>query len=341
MERKTEAMLLSIIIPVYKSEATLVQCVDSVLKEAPLDSEIILVDDGSPDTCPKMCDEYAVKDLRVRVIHQQNSGASVARNTGLNEATGDFVFFLDSDDYLTEGYFNKLLSHNADLVLGNFIAFYSDGNPDFSLDVSCTQTQYDLHEFLNHFHVFFPTLFNFPWGKIYKREIILNNNIHFDSDIAINEDLLFNLVYYSNCKNIAFEKDAIVMYRQASTSLSKRYYPQLFDWYIKGYTQIREILVAEKAYTAENERYFYKRLFGNVMECITGSMLANTNERKECLKIICNNQMVQSALDYNDSFAFKMIVISAKSKNIPFLVFSTKMYLLLLKLKKTIRGFLK
>ena len=341
MERKTEAMLLSIIIPVYKSEATLAQCVDSVLKEAPADSEVILVDDGSPDNCPQMCDKYATKDSRIRVIHKENAGASVARNTGLNEATGEYVFFLDSDDYLTEGYFDKLLYYKADLVLGNFIAFYNDGTPDFSLDVSSAYKEYDLSRFLSDFHIFFPTLFNFPWGKIYKREIILKNNISFDSKIAINEDLLFNLAYYSHCKKIVFEKEAVVMYRQLATSLSRRYYQQLFDWYIKGYTQIREMLISKDAYTDENEEYFYRRLFGNVIECVTGSMLADVNERNESLKVICNNDMVQSALKYENSRNYKLIVLSLKRKNVSLLVFSTKLYLLLLKVKKAIRGILK
>lgn len=334
-------MLLSIIIPVYKSENTLSQCLDSVLLEAPVDSEIILVDDGSPDNCPQICEEFAAKDSRVRVIHKQNEGASTARNIGLKEATGDNVFFLDSDDYLTEGYFNKLLSHSADLVLGNFIAFYNNGSPDFAIDVSNTQEEYTLQQFLNHFHLFFPTIFNFPWGRIYKREIIINNNIYFDSDVAINEDLLFNLSYYSHCKTIAFEKDAIVMYRQTATSLSKRYYPELFDWYIKGYTRILDMLIENDVYCNVNETHFYKCFLGNILECVVGAMQADNDERKQTLKDICNNVMVQSALSYNNSWKIKMIIVSLKTKNIPLLIFNTKIYLSLLKIKGKIKGFLK
>lgn len=334
-------MLLSIIIPVYKSEKTIVECLNSVIKEAPAESEIILVDDGSPDNCPEICDEYAVKDSRIRVIHQRNSGASVARNTGLKAAKGDLVFFLDSDDYLTQGYFKKLLSHSADLVLGNFVAFYNDGSPDYCLDVSSTQIQYGLTDFLKDFHIFFPTIFNFPWGKIYKRDIILNNDISFDSDIAINEDLLFNLTYYSHCQTIAFEKDALVMYRQMAGSLSKRYFPQLFDWYIKGYTQIQNLLISEKAYTDVNEKYFYERLFGNVTECVFGLMKADASERTLRLKEICDNDLVQASSGRVASSKFKLIALSIKKKNISFLIFSTKTYLFLLQIKQKIREFLK
>ncbi len=333
--------MLSIIIPVYKVEATLRECLDSVLKEAPTDSEIILVDDGSPDNSPQMCDEYALKDSRVRVIHQKNSGASTARNTGLKQATGEYVFFLDSDDYLTNGYFDKLLFHNADLIISNFIAFYSDSTPDFFIDISSSESQYTLPEFLNHFSIFFPTMFNFPWGKIYKRDIILNNNISFDTKVAINEDLLFNLDYYSHCKTIAFEKDAVVMYRQTAGSLSKRYYPELFDWYFKGYTQINKILIENKVYTDDNKTHFYKHFFGNVIECVTGLMKAKSSERKEKLSVICNNDMVQESLSFANSWKLKMIVYSLKRKNISLLIFSTKLYLFLFKFKQRIRELLK
>lgn len=333
--------MLSIIIPVYKSENTLHQCMESVLREAPLDSEIILVDDGSPDRCPEMCDGYARLDERVKVIHQKNSGASVARNTGLEQAIGDFVFFLDSDDYLTVGYFDKLLSHNADLVLGNFTAFYSDGTPDYYLDVSTTKEKYELFEFLQDFHIYFPTIFNFPWGRIYKREILMENNILFDPDIAINEDLLFNISYYSHCKTIHFVKDATVMYRQVSGSLSRRYYPQLFGWYIEGYNQIFYMLLEANAFTFVNEKHFYTQFFGNVVECILGSLKAECCERQQILKDICNTKMVENSLNYIKNKKMLGICFGLKKKNVLLLVFAAKIYVFLLNAKKFLRGILK
>ena len=93
-------MFFSVIIPVYKVEQYLSKCVDSVLAQTFSDYEIILVDDGSPDKCPKICDDYAQKDNHIRVIHKQNGGLSDARNAGINSATGKYVLFLDSDDYL-------------------------------------------------------------------------------------------------------------------------------------------------------------------------------------------------------------------------------------------------
>ena len=93
---------ISIIVPVYNTEKYLHRCIDSILAQTFTDFELILVDDGSPDNCPQICDEYAEKDCRVKVIHQENGGLSAARNAGIDIATGTFIFFCDSDDYIKE-----------------------------------------------------------------------------------------------------------------------------------------------------------------------------------------------------------------------------------------------
>ena len=102
-------MKLSVIIPVYRVEATLDRCVESVVGQDVADLEVILVDDGSPDNCPQMCDKWAGSDTRIRVIHKENGGLSDARNTGLAMATGDYVTFVDSDDYLSPDCYGKLM----------------------------------------------------------------------------------------------------------------------------------------------------------------------------------------------------------------------------------------
>lgn len=101
--------LLSVIIPVYKVEPYLRECVDSVLAQSYSHLEVILVDDGSPDGCPAMCDEYALRDSRVRVIHQTNQGLSAARNAGIDAAHGDYIAFVDSDDYISTTYFEAAM----------------------------------------------------------------------------------------------------------------------------------------------------------------------------------------------------------------------------------------
>ena len=96
------AVLLSIVVPVYDVEQYLPRCIDSILKQSFTDFELILVNDGSTDNCPIICDEYADKDDRIKVIHKENGGLSDARNTGINKASGKYISFIDSDDFIVE-----------------------------------------------------------------------------------------------------------------------------------------------------------------------------------------------------------------------------------------------
>lgn len=121
---------ISVIVPVYNVEKYLNKCVKSVLAQSYPDFELILVDDGSADNCPAMCDEFAEEDSRVRVIHKENGGLSSARNAGVEQAGGDFVFYLDSDDYIEETALEELLfaqkETGADIVVGNYYYTYDD-----------------------------------------------------------------------------------------------------------------------------------------------------------------------------------------------------------------------
>ncbi|KGN29035.1 hypothetical protein N798_15595 [Knoellia flava TL1] len=130
------APVVSVIIPVFQAEAYLDECVRSVVEQSHHALDIILVDDGSTDGSPRLCDAWALRDARVRVIHQPNEGLSVARNSGLRLATGDFVTFVDADDLVAPDYVAELMevarSTGADLVLANLVAFDDDQRPHFS-----------------------------------------------------------------------------------------------------------------------------------------------------------------------------------------------------------------
>ena len=122
---------ISVIVPVYKVEGTLKRCVDSILGQTFADFELILVDDGSPDLCGKMCDDFAVKDERIKVIHKENGGLSSARNAGLDIAQGEYVCFIDSDDYVADTYLQMQYSaakrELADIVISGYEIIAPDG----------------------------------------------------------------------------------------------------------------------------------------------------------------------------------------------------------------------
>ena len=206
--------LISVIIPVYNVETYLRECVDSVLNQTYQNFEIILVDDGSTDSSGKICDEYVEKDERITVIHQKNGGLSVARNTGLSEVNGDYVYFLDSDDYITRGAFETLLviaeKDNSDIVFFDAVSFAD--TDDFTVKQNyirkskyTADTGYNVFESMtqnNEYHSAVPLL-------LIKRNFLLESKIRFIPEI-LHEDMIFT--YQLFCKASAISQCTEALY---------------------------------------------------------------------------------------------------------------------------------
>lgn len=164
---------VSVIVPVYNVEPYLRQCVDSVLAQTYGDLEVILVNDGSPDGCGKICDDYAARDGRVKVIHQTNRGLSGARNSGIGAAAGDYLFFIDSDDWIEphtiEALHRDLTENGAGMAVGGIISVYGDGNrvPAFTWDGMLCMGAGEAVGQLCRRDIFSVS----AWGKLYKREL--------------------------------------------------------------------------------------------------------------------------------------------------------------------------
>lgn len=159
-------MKLSVIIPVYRVEATLNRCVESVVEQTFHDIEVILVDDGSPDNCPQLCDEWSRRDSRISVIHKQNGGLSDARNAGLDAAKGDYVTFVDSDDYLFKETYKRVMAEigDADIVEFPLVRFFGSTRENY---VSIPKSVYgDMREY---WLGAFAYEHCYAWNKIYKR----------------------------------------------------------------------------------------------------------------------------------------------------------------------------
>ena len=167
-----KAPLLSIIVPVYKVENYLPKCIDSILAQTFTDFELILVEDGSPDDCPALCDAAAEKDARVRVIHQKNGGLSAARNAGLDAARGAWIGFVDSDDYIApemyEVLYQAVQSTGADLALCDYAEVDEAGAPCQSMHVSLSEGELTGQELLKRASGLMVQL---AWNKLYRRAI--------------------------------------------------------------------------------------------------------------------------------------------------------------------------
>lgn len=184
--------IFSVIVPVYKTEKYLDKCVTSILTQSFENLELILVDDGSPDDCPQLCDKYALRDRRVKVIHKENGGVSSARNVGIDAARGEFIWFVDSDDYIEQFALEKLYEaqskEHADMYIFNV------KNPD-ELFVGT------IDDFLRKYYFNYIVGFE-PWNKLYRTSVIKNNRLYFDIQETIGEDLLFNLSYYKSVYSV-------------------------------------------------------------------------------------------------------------------------------------------
>lgn len=195
---------VSIIVPVYKVEKYLSRCVDSLLKQTYRNIEIILVDDGSPDRSPALCDEYARRDGRVKVIHQKNQGVSAARNAGIRAAIGAWIQFVDSDDWLEPDYTEKLYEgtaeHEVDLVIAEVKGVNEKG--ETGRRVPERTEVIDCKTFVERFWMFLEGgLLSSPCDKLFRRERMIHL---FDPEMSCGEDLHFNMNFMQNARKISF-----------------------------------------------------------------------------------------------------------------------------------------
>ena len=211
--------LISVIIPIYKVEDYLCECIDSVLEQTYQNLEVILVDDGSPDNCGVICDDYATKDPRIKVVHKENGGLSDARNAGLGVSTGDYIWFVDSDDWISQDAFPIIFSEieNEDFeMLGFSYQDYNDENETFGLTSASNMISMSNGlEYIEHNGYFEPT----AWAYIYKRSFLQQHGLKFKVGM-IHEDDHFNLRAFSVVRKIKKINKVLYYYRRREGTLS-------------------------------------------------------------------------------------------------------------------------
>ncbi len=213
--------LISVIIPIYKVEAYLERCVRSVLSQSYENLEIILVDDGSPDQCGKMCDEFAAMDSRIRVFHKENGGLSDARNYGIERAAGKYIAFIDSDDYIAPNYMEYLheliVENDADISSCCMVKTEGDTaeyGPDETMPAVQVLTGLEAcHELFGDLYMVLVT----AWGKLYKAEIV--KKYPFPKGRK-HEDEATTCKYYFESKKVAVGNQCLYAYYQNPTSIT-------------------------------------------------------------------------------------------------------------------------
>lgn len=323
---------VSIIVPVYKSEQSIRRCVDSILSQSFSDFEVILVDDGSPDDCGKICDSYTEIDSRVKVIHKENGGVSSARNAGIQLSSGEYLCFIDSDDDIKREFISALINlYNNDVDLA--VCGYNWVENDCVIrETRFSENEYDLLHREDVFELNEKVMMSAPWCKLYKARVIKENNICFDNELSLGEDLVFNFSYLNFINNIAVINKQLYNYRiDNENSLLRKYRKDLLDNTIKMNSYIYDII---KTWNLDEDKLkmFYNSVYWGFDNVLVNTFSKNnTDSFKD--KIKCNRKILKSR-------EFKMSV-KAYSGHINFvnkLVYSLHCYSLRLIYEKAIKA---
>lgn len=234
--------LVSVIIPVYNVEKYLCRCLDSVIKQTYKNLEIVLIDDGSTDNSGKICDQYKEKDNRIKVFHTENKGVSAARNLGIKNTYGKYIIFIDSDDFLDLNTFEEVLEENCNYDLIAFSYYKLSNNDKICYDNRKEKETLTKNETL--IKIMDDRYFQgFTWNKIFKRNIIIENNLFFDENIRINEDLLFCIQFIENVNTIMYYSTPYYYYVQLNSSALHSKDINKFKTALKAYEEIEKIYI--------------------------------------------------------------------------------------------------
>lgn len=271
--------LVSVIVPIYKVEKYLDECVSSLVNQTYRNIEIILVDDGSPDNCPTMCDAWAEKDHRIKVIHKENGGVSAARNAGIKTASGKWLLFIDSDDVVSHGFVCHLIevSSRDDIVAVSSVVRFAEEllqNQTVPVVKRCNKELADVRGGM------------YACGILYSRELIESIGLQFDTSLRNLEDVTWNSIYLRYIDEVVYV-DVPYFYRINPTSITSRCSD--YKWQVASWIAARQSIMnwfANKPLTAEQRKEvagMYRHCQNNIhAECVAGNISYAELHAMEC-----------------------------------------------------------
>ncbi len=284
---------ISIIVPVYQSEKFLKKCIECILSQTFSDIELILVDDGSTDGSGRICDEYAIEDNRVVVIHQKNKGASAARNMGMSIARGKYLMFCDSDDEVSPMWVQRLLSLSDKETLP--IGAYCNNLTELGKQKVIFVNSNEKVPVCNYYKYNCAGIAGYICNALYMTDIVKDNNLYFREKFEMgdyNEDLIFALRYVSYIKNIVYTGYADYMYKVRNDSMSKSFDKYYFEKYSEKYALWKSFLEnseEERKDLASKMIYHFLSALQKEFEAKKGyrrfKQIVLSDETQECVRI--------------------------------------------------------
>ena len=211
---------VSIIVPVFNTEKYFDECILSLINQTYKNIELIIVDDGTKDNCGKKADEYTQKDRRVKVVHKENGGLSSARNYGLKYATGDYICFIDSDDFVSEDFVEKMvkasIENNADMVFCNYFSLYvNKKNPSHRLNAINGKKIFTSEEYLEQLYMYSGE-YVMIWNKLFRKEIF--NELRFVDMLCEDGQIILSVI--DKCKRISYLPEVLYYYRRRKSGIT-------------------------------------------------------------------------------------------------------------------------
>lgn len=326
--------LVSVVLPIYNVEKYLDRCVESIVNQTYKNLEIILVDDGSPDNCPQMCDEWSRKDERIKVIHKVNAGLGYARNTGIENATGSYICFVDSDDYVATDTIEKVYSavktNNADIGIFGFSTVDKNGKVTRVITPKTEKVKYDGEEVVK---TFLPDLITWnpdsgkatdlrmsAWTALFSMKLIQRNSWRFVSEREIiSEDVYSLLDLYNDVKSVVVVPESYYFYCENETSLTHSYkkdrYERIKHCYEMCISKCEQLNYGQDIKSRLSYPFTANAIAAMKM-IVTSDLLKK--EKNKMINMIVHDQTMQDVVHRmnlkNESFTRKIFFLAIKYK---------------------------
>lgn len=305
--------MISVVVPIYNTGNSLAKCIDSILESTYKDFELILVNDGSTDNSPELCQKYCQKDSRVHLINQENQGASVARNRGLDNSQGEWVVFVDSDDSIFPDLLSMIAEEkSADLIIFDFTitgqsaAKTMEGIKEISVPLDSAENRADLIERLLRFWPLAKgghTDLRAPWAKAFRRSVLDRNAIRFTPGVRVGEDALFNIEFIlaaSSCKYIPIPA---YWHRIRMGSISHSLIPGFMESFSLFQRGMRDVLAAHGMFPLLKEAYAANTLenmaYILIKEIFNPHSKNTAHENRELCRQMREDEIYTATLKYN------------------------------------------